>query len=116
MTAGSASNPAAADTSRSYRPSTDATAQTAVAATPVNRHRKLRHFRHRKVSHPRPGLGPCSRSGSALAAPAVPLLAHGFRVWLRWLSSVLDAGGAVPAVFPSDLLGWRRWRLAADAY
>jgi hypothetical protein len=45
----------------------------------------------------------------------VPQFAHGFRVWLRWLSSVLDAGGAVPAVFPSDLLGWRRWRLAADA-
>ena len=82
----------------------------------VNRHRKLRHFRHRKVSHPRPGLGPCFRSGSALAASAVPLFAHGFRVWLRWLSSVIDAGGAVPAVFPSDLLGWRRWRLAADAY
>ena len=81
----------------------------------VKRHRKLRHFRHRKVSHPRPGLGPCFRSGSALAAPAVPLFAHGFRDWLRWLSSVLDAGGAVPAVFPSDLLGWRRWRLAADA-
>ena len=87
----------------------------AVSLNDVNRHRKLRHFRHRKVSHPRPGLGPCFRSGSALAAPAVPLFAHGFRVWLRWLSSVLDAGGAVPAVFSSDLLGWRRWRFAADA-
>ena len=76
----------------------------------VKRHRKLSHFRHRKLSHSRPGLGPCFRSGSALVALAVPLLAHGFRDWLRWLSSVIDAGGAVPAVFLSDLLGWRRWR------
>jgi hypothetical protein len=36
-------------------------------------------------------------SGSALAALAVPLLVHGFRDWLRWLTSVLDAGGADPA-------------------
>ena len=64
----------------------------------VNRHPKLSHFRHRKLSHSRLGLGPCFRSGSALAAPAVPLLAHGFRDWLRWLSSVIDAGGAVPAL------------------
>ena len=67
------------------------------------------------MSHLRPGLGRRFRSGSALAATAVPLLAHGFRDWLHWLSSVIDAGGAVPAVFPSDLLGWRRWRFAADA-
>ena len=24
----------------------------------------------------------------------MPLLAHGFRDWLRWLSSIIDAGGA----------------------
>ena len=71
-----------------------------ISPTSVNRHPKLRHFRHRKLSHPRPVVGLCFRSGSALAAPAVPLLAHGFRDWLRWLSSVLDAGGAVPAFFP----------------
>jgi hypothetical protein len=29
-----------------------------------------------------------------MAAPAVPLLAHGFRDWLRLLSSVIDASGA----------------------
>jgi hypothetical protein len=33
-----------------------------------------------------------------------------FSDWLRWLTSVIDAGGAVAAVFPSGLLGWRRWR------
>ena len=70
------------------------------ADTSVNRHRKLHHFRHRKVSHPRPGLGRRFRTGSALAAPAVPLLAHVFRGWLRWLSSVIDAGGTSPAVTP----------------
>ncbi|MFN9547569.1 MAG: DUF6444 domain-containing protein, partial [Cyanobacteriota bacterium] len=66
----------------------------------VNRHRKLHHFRHRKVSHPRPGLGRLFRTGSALAAPAVPLFVHGLRGWLRWLSSVIDAGGTSPAVTP----------------
>ena len=67
---------------------------------PVNRHRKLHHFRHRKVSHPRPGLGRCFRTGSALAAPAVPLFVHGLCGWLRWLSSVIDTGGTSPAVTP----------------
>ena len=67
---------------------------------PVNRHRKLHHFRHRKVSHPRPGLGRRFRTGSALAGPAVPLFVHGLRGWLRWLSSVIDAGGTSPAVTP----------------
>ena len=62
----------------------------------VKRHRKLSHFRHRKLSHPGAGLGPRSRSCSALAALAVSLLSHCFRGWLRWLSSVVDAGGAVP--------------------
>jgi len=38
-----------------------------------------------------------------------------FSDWLRWLSSVIDAGGAVAVVFPSGLLGWHRWRYAADA-
>ena len=66
----------------------------------VNRHRKLHHFRHRKVSHPRPGLGRRFRTGSALAGPAVPLFVHGLRGWLRWLSSVIDAGGTSPAVTP----------------
>lgn len=75
-----------------------------MATQAVNRHPKLRHFRHRKLSHPRPVVGLCFRSGSALAAPAVPLLAHGFRDWLRWLSSVLDAGGAVPAFSPQASL------------
>ena len=70
----------------------------------VNRHRKLHHFRHRKVSHPRPGLWRRFRGGFALAAPAVPLLAHGFRDWLRWLSSVVDAGGTAPAVTPQTSL------------
>lgn len=42
---------------------------------------------------------------------SVSLAAHGFRDGLRWLSSVVDAGGSSP----SDLLGWRRWRHAADA-
>ena len=66
----------------------------------VNRHRKLHHFRHRKVSHPRPGLVRRFRTGSALGAPAVPLFVHGLCGWLRWLSSVIDAGGTSPAVTP----------------
>ena len=66
----------------------------------VNRHRKLHHFRHRKVSHPRPGLWRRFRTGSALAALAVPLFVHGLGGWLRWLSSVIDAGGTAPAVTP----------------
>jgi hypothetical protein len=66
----------------------------------VNRHPKLRHFRHRKVSHPRAGLWRRFRGGFALAAPAVPLLAHGFRDWLHWLSFVIDTGGTALAVPP----------------
>ena len=66
----------------------------------VNRHPKLHHFRHRKVSHLRGGLWRRFRGGFALAAPAVPLLAHVFRGWLRWLSSFIDAGGTSPAVTP----------------
>ena len=65
----------------------------------VNRHRKLHHFRHRKVRHLRAGLWRRFRGDFALATPAVPLLAHGFRGWLRWLSSVVDAGGRYFASF-----------------
>ena len=70
----------------------------------VNRHRKLHHFRYRILSHPRPGLGRRFRTGSALAAPAVPLFVHGLLGWLRWLSSVIDAGGTSPAVTPQASL------------
>jgi hypothetical protein len=76
----------------------------------VKRHRKLSHFRHRKLNHPGAVFGLGSRSGSALMG-SVSLAAHGFRDGLRWLSSVVDAGGSSP----SGLLGWHRWRYAADA-
>jgi hypothetical protein len=46
-----------------------------------------------QCGYPRPGLWRRFRSGFALAALAVPLLAQGFRDWLRWLSSVINAAG-----------------------
>jgi len=39
----------------------------------VKRHRKLCHFRHRKLSHPRTGLWRRFRNGSALAALEAPV-------------------------------------------
>ena len=81
------------------------TAGTIMQATKlVNRHPKLHHFRHRKVSHLRAGLWRRFRGGFALAAPAVPLLAHGFRDWLHWLSFVIDTGGTALAVPPHTSL------------
>ena len=70
----------------------------------VKHHRKLSHFRHRKVCHPRPGLWCRFRGGFALAALAVPLLTHGFRDWLHWLFSVIDAGETSAAVRPQTSL------------
>ena len=64
---------------------------------PVKRHRKLSHFRHRKLSHPWAVAGCRYRSDSALAAAVVFLLVHGF-VAGYWVVSVVGAGGVVLAV------------------